>query len=163
MLRFTIIFLGVQIALALVWQQPQVYNAINLPLTQMVAISAYWLMHWFDADVARSGVIIYSAVAQKAVEIKNGCNGLEGAMVVFAAVVAYPSTWIQKIYGTLIGVLVVQILNLVRVISLYYLNIHNPVLFEWTHNYVWQMLIIIDAFVFFLIWTRWISSRLPKR
>jgi exosortase/archaeosortase family protein len=47
-------------------------------------------------------------------------------------------------------------LNLVRIISLYYLQRWNSVWFEWFHLYLWQALIILDALVFWLIWLRWL-------
>jgi len=46
------------------------------------------------------------------------------------------------------------ILNLVRIISLYYLGQWNYTAFEWFHLYLWQALIILDALVVWLIWLR---------
>ena len=52
------------------------------------------------------------------------------------------------------GILAVQGLNVVRVISLFYLGQWNYQVFEWAHLYVWQALIMLDVLVVWLIWVR---------
>jgi exosortase/archaeosortase family protein len=47
-------------------------------------------------------------------------------------------------------------LNLVRIISLYYLQRWSMTWFDWFHLYLWQALIILDALVFWLVWLRWL-------
>ena len=51
-----------------------------------------------------------------------------------------------------------QILNVARVISLFYLGQWNRDVFEWAHLYVWQALIMLDVLVVWLIWVR----RVPR-
>ena len=47
-----------------------------------------------------------------------------------------------------------QGLNIVRVISLFYLGQWNMKVFEWAHLYVWQALIMLDVLVVWLVWVR---------
>ena len=47
-----------------------------------------------------------------------------------------------------------EILNVVRVISLFYLGQWNMQVFEWAHLYVWQALIMLDVLVVWLVWVR---------
>ena len=74
-----------------------------------------------------------------------------------AALAAFPSTWKQKLAGFLVGFFAIQLLNLVRIISLFYMGQWSMTWFEWFHLYLWQALIIIDALVVWLLWLRWIS------
>ena len=60
-----------------------------------------------------------------------------------------------------IGFLAIQSLNVVRIISLFYLHEWTSVWFDWFHLYLWQALIILDALVFWLIWLRWLP-RAPR-
>ena len=48
----------------------------------------------------------------------------------------------------------VQLLNVVRVISLFYIGQWNFDVFEWAHLYVWQALIMLDVLIVWLIWVR---------
>ncbi len=63
----------------------------------------------------------------------------------------------QKLWGVLIGFVAVQSMNILRVISLFYLGQWDKDIFDFAHYYLWQALIILDAFVVFLIWL----SKLP--
>ena len=65
-----------------------------------------------------------------------------------------PSPFKSKIIGFVIGFFAIQALNLVRIISLFYLGQWSMVAFEWFHLYLWQALIILDALVVWLIWLR---------
>ena len=51
-----------------------------------------------------------------------------------------------------------QLLNVVRVISLFYIGQWDFAVFEWAHQYVWQALIMLDVLVVWLIWVR----RVPR-
>ena len=62
-----------------------------------------------------------------------------------------------------IGFFAIQGLNLVRIISLFYLGQWNQVAFEWFHLYLWQALIIMDALVVWLIWLRTLPQAKLKR
>ena len=56
--------------------------------------------------------------------------------------------------GLAAGIVAVQALNIVRVISLFYLGQWNFDVFEWAHLYVWQALIMLDVLVVWMVWVR---------
>ena len=74
---------------------------------------------------------------------------------------AFPSSFFYKIKGLCWGFLAIQLLNAVRIISLFYLLQWDKNWFEWFHLYVWQALIILDALVVWLIWLRYLPKK-PK-
>ena len=47
-----------------------------------------------------------------------------------------------------------QGLNIIRVISLFYLGQWSYRVFEWAHLYVWQALIMLDVLIVWLVWVR---------
>ncbi|HVN35646.1 MAG TPA: exosortase H, partial [Casimicrobiaceae bacterium] len=67
---------------------------------------------------------------------------------------AFPAPWRRKLGGLAIGIIAVQGLNMIRVISLFYLGQWNYQAFEWAHLYVWQALIMLDVLVVWLVWVR---------
>lgn len=87
-------------------------------------------------------------------EIRDGCNGVNVVILLWAAIVAYPSGWKWKLAGLGGGFAAIQFLNFVRLISLFYLGQHNRPVFEFAHLYLWETLIIIDALVVFGLWCR---------
>ncbi len=102
------------------------------------------------------GIILRSLENGFAVSIQPGCNGIEASIVLIAAILAFPAPWKHKLIGLGVGLGAIQALNLVRIISLFYLGQWNMTYFEWAHLYLWQALIMLDALVVFVIWVRFI-------
>jgi exosortase H (IPTLxxWG-CTERM-specific) len=162
MLRFLIIFMVVCLGLfAFEVSVPGEKWVVN-PFTSVLASFSTWLITLFDDNVLSYGKIIQSTTNGFAVSIERGCNGLEAVIILIAAVVAFPARWHHKLVGLLAGFLAIQALNLVRIISLFYLGQHSMIWFEWFHLYLWQALIILDAVFVWLIWLRWVSRRDPR-
>ena len=84
----------------------------------------------------------------------DGSNGIEAAIVLIAAMLAFPAPWKHRAVGVLAGLVAVQALNTVRVVSLFYLGQWSPTAFEWAHLYAWQALIMLDVLVVWLLWIR---------
>lgn len=67
---------------------------------------------------------------------------------------AFPSTWKHKLAGLVAGFAAVQALNVVRVISLFYLGQWNTAVFNFAHEFLWQGLIMLDVLIVWLLWVR---------
>lgn len=138
--------------------QPVQVNLI-VPFTSSLAHASVWLMRLFDPGVVAQGDEIIDALHGGGIRIVAGCNGVEAVLILVSAVLAFPAPWKHKAVGMVLGFVAIQALNLVRIISLYYLQRWNTVWFEWFHLYLWQALIILDALVFWLVWLRWLPAR----
>lgn len=152
--RFLTVFLSLQVLLFGLEMLEPVRRSVIDPWTGALAAMSVWLVSTFDAGVQVQGAIIRSLSNGFAVEIQAGCNGVEACITLAAAMVAFPSPWRYRLLGLLAGFLAVQALNLVRVVSLFYLGQWNFRAFEIAHLYLWQALILIDALVVFLVWAR---------
>lgn len=156
-LRFTLLLTAMFVARVL----KPVQEWVTIPFTAALAEVSAAIMKAFDSEVASSGVIIYSTTRPWAVEIAAGCDGIEGLIILFSAILAFPAPWGYRLLGMAIGFVAVQGLNLLRIISLYYLGQWSEAAFEWFHLYLWQALIILDAMVVWLLWLRYLP-RTPK-
>ena len=123
--------------------------------TQLLADLSGGLLQSFDDQVLVRESSIINGRTGYAVAIQAGCNGVEAALILVAAILAYPATWSHKLAGMLIGVVAIQLLNVIRIISLYYLGEWSERILTIAHLYVWPGLIIFDALIIFLIWTHW--------
>lgn len=159
MLRFVLIFLGVLGGLFAFEVSTIGGLYVVEPFTNALAKLSTWIIMLFDDDVQAFGKIIQSTANGFAVSIERGCNGIEAVIILIAALAAFPSTWKQKAVGFGIGFLAIQALNLVRIISLFYLGQWNMTWFHWFHLYLWQALIILDALIVWLLWLRWVSRQ----
>jgi exosortase H (IPTLxxWG-CTERM-specific) len=152
--RFFATFVGMQAVLFGLELTPVAQRYFVVPWTNTLAAASAWLVTVVDPGVAATGNVLRSTVNGFAVSIEAGCNGVEATLVLVAAILAFPAPWQKKLVGLAAGVLAVQGLNVVRVISLFYLGQWNLQAFEWAHLYVWQALIMLDVLVVWLVWVR---------
>jgi exosortase H (IPTLxxWG-CTERM-specific) len=163
MIRFFIIFTVLLVGLFTLELTPPAEEYFILPFTSFIADISVWIVEFFDPDVASYGNVIRDTTSGFGVRIERGCNGVEALIILFAALFAFPAPLKNKIIGFIIGFFAIQGLNLVRIVSLFYLGQWNQVAFEWFHLYLWQALIILDALVVWLIWLRTLPQAKAKR
>jgi exosortase H (IPTLxxWG-CTERM-specific) len=154
MLRFFVIFSVLLISLFTLEILQPTEKYVILPFTALVADISVWIVTLFDDNVVASGNVIRDSVSGFGVRIERGCNGLEAVIILFSALFAFPAPFRYKLIGFVIGFFAIQGLNLVRIISLFYMGQWNYTAFEWFHLYLWQALIILDALIVWLIWLR---------
>jgi exosortase H (IPTLxxWG-CTERM-specific) len=153
-IRFFVVFLLLLALLFGLELTPWAQQWFVEPWTAGLAHISTSLVTLFDGSVHASGKVISSASSGFAVSIEAGCNGVEATIVLVAAILAFPSPWKHKAWGLVAGIVAVQGLNVVRVISLFYLGQWNRDVFEWAHLYVWQALIMLDVLIVWLVWVR---------
>jgi exosortase H (IPTLxxWG-CTERM-specific) len=161
MIRFFVLFLVLQAGLFALELSPWGQEWFVLPWTNMLATISADIVKIFDSHVISQGKVLQSASNGFAVSIEAGCNGVEATIVLVAAILAFPASWKNKLIGLLVGIVAVQGLNIVRVISLFYLGQWNFNVFEWAHLYVWQALIMLDVMVVWLLWVRTLPRIAP--
>lgn len=154
MTRFVAIFLVVLVVLFAAELTVPAQRAFVLPWTEALARISAGLIMLYDPGVAAYGKVLMSTVNGFAVTIEAGCNGIEAAIILIAAMLAFPAPWKHRLVGILVGLSAVQALNVVRVISLFYLGQWNMKAFEWAHLYLWQALIMLDVLIVWLVWIR---------
>ncbi|HNW75088.1 MAG TPA: archaeosortase/exosortase family protein, partial [Bacteroidales bacterium] len=79
------------------------------------------------------------------ISIARGCDAIEAMALFASALLAFPSGWIRKIAGLLIGLLILFSLNILRIVSLFLTGIHYPKAFEFMHVEFWQVAFILFA------------------
>ncbi len=154
MLRFILTFVLLQLSFFGINMLGVVQQHVVLPWTGLLARACVTLVMLFDETAAAAGKVLWNTATGFGVSIEPGCNGIEACIVLFAAVLAFPSTWRHKLVGLLVGFLAVQGLNVVRVISLFYLGQWNTQVFNFAHEYLWQALIMLDVLIVWLLWVR---------
>jgi exosortase H (IPTLxxWG-CTERM-specific) len=154
MVRFFLGFLSLQALLFGAELTPWAQSWFVTPWTNALAAISADLVQLFDPQVLAEGKVLESARNGFAVSIEAGCNGVEATIVLVAAILAFPARWERKLAGLAIGIVAVQALNVIRVISLFYLGQWSRDAFEFAHQYVWQALIMLDVLIVWLLWVR---------
>lgn len=153
-MRFFFLFITILSGFFIGELSTPVQTRLIVPFTEMIAHLSAWLVQLFDRDVLFRGVELVDTQSGFAVSIQAGCNGVEAAIILVAAMLAFPTTWLAKLIGVVVGFFSVQALNILRIISLFYLGQWNQDAFNWAHLYIWQALIMLDVLIVFLVWLK---------
>ncbi len=120
------------------------------PFTAGVAKASGVALKLIGQDIEMQGTIIRSP--RFAVNIKNGCNGIEAMIIFLAAVLAFPSSWKARIFGLGFGAIAIQAVNLIRVVALFLTGAYMPMLFDSSHTVVWQTIVILSGVLLWIFW-----------
>ena len=97
----------------------------------------------------QGSVITISGIS---LDVKFGCNGLEAVMIYTVGIISFPATWKKKLLGIVAGFIVIQIINIIRIVTLAYSCIYFKTLFEYIHIYIAQGMMIAVALGIYLLW-----------
>ncbi len=154
-LALFLLFLGGGFALvSLRW----VNNHAVEPFTAGVARASAGVLDLLGQHATHEGTVIRGA--RFAVNIRNGCNGVETILIFLAAVIAFPATWRARFAGLALGIAGIQAVNLVRVVALFLTGAYLPHLFDTSHTVVWQTLVILFSVLAWIFWASRFAARL---
>lgn len=161
MARFVTIFVVILVTLFTVEMLVPVQEHVIIPFTSMLARLSAALILPFDPSVIAYGKVLQFKDTGFAVSIEAGCNGVEATIVLIAAVVAFPAGWGARCIAIGLGFLAIQVMNIARIISLFYLGNWNMEFFEWIHLYLWPALIMLDVLIVFILYLRYLTDSNP--
>ena len=152
--RRSLLFLGKFLALLVAFYALVAWNPVNdaviVPFTAGIARVSGAFLNALGEKVSVAGTEIRSGAF--AVQIENGCNGIEAALLFGSAVLAFPAPWRRRLFGLAAGFAAIQVLNLVRVVSLFWIGAHRPALFSSSHTVLWQSAVVLASVLLFLFW-----------
>ena len=140
---------------------PAVDKAFTQPFTRALVVICAVAMRLFGAHVQANGLVLSFSQGPGAVMVASGCNGVEVSLMFAAAVLAFPTRIKARLIGAVAGVASIQVLNLLRIMSLLLLSRFAQSAFDFFHLYVWDAFIMLDGVMAFLAWYRWQSLRWP--
>lgn len=132
----------------------QAYLRLNAGTCRLV-------LHALGTEATTAGPEIRSA--RFSMQVVRGCDALDPAALLVAAMVAFPSSWLAKLVGVLAGVATVLVVNVVRMVSLFYIGLHFPRVFDVVHVEVWPTAIMLLALFVFLVWVRYATRPQVRR
>jgi exosortase/archaeosortase family protein len=112
------------------------------------------VLRLFGEEATSSGMVLSSPRYQ--LTIKRGCDAIQ-ASGFFALLVAASPLSVgmgRRALWMIGGTLFLLLVNLLRIISLYYTGIWYPQLFEVMHVEVWQVAFIVLPILLWLYWIR---------
>ena len=113
-------------------------------------------------DLLGEGTRVHDVTVQSpdfAIRIQRGCDAIEPTWLLCAAILAFPASFPMKAMGMAAGIVVLQVLNVVRIITLYLIGRHLPAFFSPAHVEIWPVVFILVAIALFCAWKGWLSEK----
>jgi exosortase H (IPTLxxWG-CTERM-specific) len=157
--RFVIVFVLALVTSFTIEMLTTVQDHVIVPFTEMLASVSAAIILPFDDSVVAYGKILQFGESGFAVSIEAGCNGVEATIVLVSAIIAFPASWYARLTAIGLGFLAIQAMNILRIISLFYLGDWNLQIFSWVHLYLWPVLIMLDVLIVFIVYLRYLSGK----
>jgi exosortase H (IPTLxxWG-CTERM-specific) len=132
-------------------------QVVDRQFSQALVKVSHGLISLYGGKATRQEAIL-RAPSGFAVEMRDGCNAVNVTFLLWAAVLAFPAPWRMKPLGLLAGALIIQALNILRFISLFYIGQYSATWFDFAHGYLWESLLVLDTTVVFWLWVARVSS-----
>jgi len=116
-----------------------------------------WILDLLGENAGCREFLVFTSKFQ--LEIRKGCDAIEPSALLVAAVLISPATKRQKLTALAVGVPILLVVNLVRIISLYYTGVHYPESFEMVHVDIWQPGFVALTLI---VWALWAASVMAK-
>lgn len=157
LIRLYLVFGGVLLMFVVAFNFDAVQKAVVVPFTGLVTAASSLVMNIFGAGARVIGNSLMTS--DYSINVVDGCNGIYATAILISGIIAYPSSLKAKAWGIPVGVAAIFVLNLGRVISLFYLGRSYPDIFNEVHVYVWQPIIILWAIFVWHFWSGWATTK----
>jgi exosortase/archaeosortase family protein len=162
-LRFAAIFVAVGGALLAAYSFPYAEHGVRedafATFLGFYARVVGAVLGLFDPTVHVDGVEI---AGRASLIVAKNCDAMDVNILFVAAVVAYPARWSRRAVGLAAGVALLVAVNVMRIASLYFVQVHAPRSFELVHAEVWPLALVALAVGAFLAWSRWAAPPLAE-
>ena len=108
-------------------------------------------------NVQSKGAVLFNK--EFSVSIKKGCDAVLPILLYVSAILAFPVTWKAKTSGILVGISLLLFINLIRIISLFWIGKYHPDYFNFFHLDVWQVVFIFLGILFWWVWIKKVAIR----
>jgi exosortase/archaeosortase family protein len=161
-LRFALVFAVVGGCLLTLYSFPYAEHGVRedwfVSYLSVYARVAGFVLRFIDRSVHVVGVDIVGRVS---LTVAKNCDAMDVNILFASAIVAFPAPWSRRLLGIGAGLALLVAINILRIVSLYFVDVHWPAAFEFLHAEIWPFAIVALAVVGFLSWVRWAHSGAP--
>ena len=91
--------------------------------------------------------------------IANVCNGLELMVLYIGFIICMPSTFFRKLLYIILGLIVLDGINILRCVGLIYLREYYAIYFQFAHHYLFNAMVYTGTFIMWIMYSRKIQFK----
>ncbi len=157
--RLALLFFVYLLAIALSYPALRIRLAPTIEsLEDFTAEVVYAVMSSLSSDVQISKYKVVT-FGKFPVTVIEECTGLYEALLLSAALLAFPTTWGKAILGFVIGFPLIYAMNIIRICVLLAVGRYFGGYFQFMHLYFWQVTMVLMVATTWLIWVKWVVRR----
>ena len=170
------LFLGKALLFFIIWKVIYGFllhdsRVLDAPLTTHVGeasakfLNVFTSMSGFTANTEMSSTIYEGEFVtseassiyhydRKVLNIADVCNGLELMVLYVGFIVCMPSFFWRKVRYIILGVIIIDIINILRCAGLIYLSEYYQTYFDFAHHYLFKITVYAATFVMWIVFAR---------
>jgi len=158
MLRFVIIYVVLMGIFFLImgFKPIREYFVVDTLYSNFIVIVTHHILSVLNIQSSYHGTVI--SFPGISLNVLFGCNGLEAVMIYSIAILAFPAPWKTKLAGIAAGLLIIQVINIVRIVGLAYAAANHMEIFRIMHIYVAQGIMIAIALGIFFVYLHYATK-----
>ena len=98
-----------------------------------------------------SGIYLPSGVT---LDIVLECTGIYEIIILSSIILSYPTNIKNKLYGILLGIGTIYMLNMIRLVSISYILTYYTDKFDFVDRYLWQISLVVFISLTYMVWLR---------
>jgi exosortase H (IPTLxxWG-CTERM-specific) len=159
--RFAVLFLAFLVSIALLYSGLRLRFGSYFGVTETVTAKAvYLLMSCFSSEVRLTdGTTLFYGPFP--IQIIEECSGIYEALLLGAALFAFPTAWYKTAIGFALGFPMIYAMNIARISMLLVIGRYSPQYFDFLHLYFWQGTMILMVASTWLLWVLWVVRGSP--
>ncbi|HVP35844.1 MAG TPA: exosortase/archaeosortase family protein [Terriglobales bacterium] len=151
-LRFVLIFIGLLILIILLFTFTA-DKLLSAPIVKLEIVTTHLVglvlnLLGMGANVKQQSL----SLPNFSFEVIPECTGLYETFIFLAAILAYPANFKKKLWGALLGIPFIFLVNILRMVTIAIISNYRPETFEILHLYFWQVGLILIILCAWILW-----------
>ena len=93
------------------------------------------------------------------VEVGNYCLGIQLWIFFVALICSYPGKWKDKLWFSAVGVVAINILNIIRIVVILFAIHYYPKQIQFNHDYIFNVIVYIFTFIMWMWWVKRLKNK----
>jgi len=133
------------------WLHPN--EKLDLMVIDSTVKASKWLLELLGFMVFTGADRLIGVDGSGGLWIGDNCNGIALFALFSGFIIAYPGNWKKKLIYIVTGIIIIEILNILRIVFLAILDTHSRAWTEFNHTYTFTILIYGCIFLLWMGWT----------
>ncbi|HEX8517708.1 MAG TPA: archaeosortase/exosortase family protein [Bacteroidia bacterium] len=139
------------------WLHP--IGTIDLFVIDITVVISKWILELMGFLVFTGSDRLIGIDGTGGLWIGDNCNGIALFALFAGFIIAYPGKWQKKLYYIPLGILLIELMNILRVVALAILDTYSRAWTEFNHTYTFTIVIYGLIFLLWMFWVNRVSDK----